>query len=216
MATSEPAARELRPARGSPLRWAIVLLCLLVLAILAGQVLLHGRVPAWDEAVSLHFAQHRSPALTELMLWVSRLHQTVAVLAATAVLALLMALRFSRSAARPLLVVPAGMLLNVGLKNLVQRPRPHWTHPLVSLPTWSFPSGHAVAATVFYGTVCALVFAHTRSRGGRALAMLLAVAMVPLVCFSRVYLGAHYPSDVVAGVAEGTLCVVLGLSLLRR
>ncbi|MBK6006238.1 phosphatase PAP2 family protein [Ramlibacter ginsenosidimutans] len=216
MAASDPATPALRPARGSPLLWAVALLCLLLLATLAGQVLLHGRVPGWDDAVSLHYAQHRAPALTSFMLWVSRLHQTVVVLAVTAVLALAIGLRFSRSAVRPLLIVPAGMLLNVVLKNLVQRPRPHWDHALVSLPTWSFPSGHALAATVFYGTVCALVFAHTRSRGWRALAVLLVVVMVPLVCFSRVYLGAHYPSDVVAGVAEGTLCVLLGLGLLRQ
>lgn len=215
MAASEPAAARLRPPRGSPLRWAVALLCLLVLATLAGQVLLHGRVPGWDDSVSLHYAQHRTTALTQFMLWVSRLHQTVAVLAATAALALATGLRSSRRAARPLLIVPAGMLLNVALKDLVQRPRPHWTHALVSLPTWSFPSGHALAATVFYGTVCALVFAHTRSHGWRALAVLLVVVMVPLVCFSRVYLGAHYPSDVVAGVAEGTACVLLGLMLMR-
>jgi membrane-associated phospholipid phosphatase len=215
MAASEPAAPALSPARGASLRWAVVLLCLLVLATLAGQVLLHGRVPDWDAAVSLHYAQHRTPALTQFMLWVSRLHATVVVLAATAVLALAIAMRFSRKLARPLLIVPAGMLLNVVLKDSVQRPRPHWDHALVSLPTWSFPSGHALASTVFYGTVCALVFAHTRSRGWRTLAVLLAVVMVPLVCFSRVYLGAHYPSDVVAGVAEGTFCVLLGLTLLR-
>jgi membrane-associated phospholipid phosphatase len=216
MAASEPAAPALRPGRGSPLRWAVALLCLLVLATLAGQVLLHGRVPGWDAAVSLHFAQHRTPALTLFMLWVSRLHQTVVVLAATAVLAAVIALRASRRVALPLLIVPAGMLLNVALKDLVQRPRPHWEHALVSLQTWSFPSGHALASTVFYGTVCAMVFAHTRSRGWRAAAVLLAVGMVPLVCFSRVYLGAHYPSDVVAGVAEGTFCVLVGLTLLRR
>jgi membrane-associated phospholipid phosphatase len=216
VAAPEPAASGLRPARRSPLRWAVALVCLLVLASLAGQVLLHGRVPGWDDAVSLHYAQHHAPALTHFMLWVSRLHQTAVVLAVTAALALWIGLRFSRSAARPLLIVPAGMVLNVALKDIVQRPRPHWEHALVSLPTWSFPSGHALAATVFYGTVCALVFAHTRSRAWRALAALVAVLMVPLVCFSRVYLGAHYPSDVVAGVAEGTLCVLVGLGLLRR
>lgn len=216
MAASDPAAPALSPARASPLRWAVALLCLLVVAILAGQVLLHGRVPEWDAAVSLHFAQHRTPALAHFMLWVSRLHQMVVVLAVTAALAVVIARRSSRRAALPLLVVPVGMLLNVALKDLVRRPRPHWEHALVSLQTWSFPSGHALASTVFYGTVWALVFAHTRSHGWRALAVLLAVVMVPLVCFSRVYLGAHYPSDVVAGVAEGTFCVLLGLRLLRR
>jgi membrane-associated phospholipid phosphatase len=215
MAAPEPAASDLRPARRSPWRWAVALLCLLVLATLAGQVLLHGRVPGWDDAVSLHYAQHRAPALTEFMVWVSRLHQTVVVLAATAAIALWVALRSSRKAARPLLIVPAGMVLNVVLKDSVQRPRPHWEHALVSLPTWSFPSGHALAATVFYGSLCVLVFAQGRSRAARAAVVVLALVMVPLVCFSRVYLGAHYPSDVVAGVAEGTLCVLLGLSVLR-
>ena len=213
MAASEPSRSGMSFAR---LRWTVALLCLAVLVLLGAQVLLHGRVPAWDESVSLHYAQHHTPALTDFMLWVSRLHQTVVVLAATAAIALWLALGGSRSAARALLIVPAAMVLNVALKDAVQRPRPRWTHALVDLPTWSFPSGHALAATVFYGVLCALVFAHTRSLARRSLAVSIAIVMVTLVCCSRVYLGAHYPSDVLAGVAEGTLCVLLGLRLVRR
>jgi membrane-associated phospholipid phosphatase len=103
------------------------------------------------------------------------------------------------------------MLLNVALKNLFLRPRPLLDDPLVRLATLSFPSGHAVASTVFYGAACALVFALTGSRVLRAAALAGAAAMVLLVTFSRVYLGAHYLSDVVAGVAVGLVCLCLFL-----
>jgi undecaprenyl-diphosphatase len=103
------------------------------------------------------------------------------------------------------------MLLNVGLKHLFQRPRPILDEPLVELVTYSFPSGHAVASTVFYGAACALVCTHVRSPALRVLAVGAAIAMVLLVTFSRVYLGAHYLSDVVAGVAVGLASLLLFL-----
>jgi undecaprenyl-diphosphatase len=84
--------------------------------------------------------------------------------------------------------------------------------PLVHLLTLSFPSGHAAASTVFYGALCALVFARWRSRAIRAMALGFAAGMVLLVMFSRVYLGAHYASDVVAGVAVGGICLTLFLA----
>ena len=108
------------------------------------------------------------------------------------------------------------MLLNVGLKNVFTRPRPVFEEPLVHLSTFSFPSGHAVASTVFYGALCALVLAHARSPAARAAAIVATVVMVLLVCFSRVYLGAHYLSDVVAGVCVGTLCLLPFLRLASR
>ena len=76
------------------------------------------------------------------------------------------------------------------------------------LATYSFPSGHAVASTVFYGALCALALHHARATALRAAAAVGAACMVLLVCASRVYLGAHYLSDVIAGVAVGTLCLV--------
>jgi tripartite-type tricarboxylate transporter receptor subunit TctC/membrane-associated phospholipid phosphatase len=138
-----------------------------------------------------------------LMLLVSSVHQTGKLLAVSALLAVVLALHQGLAAGRPLLVVPLGMLVNLGLKDLFQRARPVFEDPLVQLATYSFPSGHAVASTVFYGALCVLVFAHTRSRAARAAACALGMAMVALVCFSRVYLGAHFPGDVLAGVAVG-------------
>lgn len=198
------------------LRIALVLFCLAVLALLAAQVVWHGPMLELDQQVSNWFAAHRQRGLTQAMLLVSDLHQTAKVLAATVLVALAFGLGGELAAARTVLVVPAGMLLNVGLKHAFARARPSHEEPLVQIATYSFPSGHAVASTVFYGMLCVLVFAYVRSRGLRAAAVALAVSMVLLVCFSRVYLGAHFPSDVIAGVAVGTLCLVLFLRIAGR
>lgn len=209
---SSGAFRELLPGR---IRRALLLFCLAVVGLLSAQVLLHGPMLELDQAASLWFAAHRHPLLTQVMLVVAEVHRTVPVLAASAVLALVLLARGERRSALGLLVVPSGMLANVGLKESFQRVRPVLDDPLVQHATYSFPSGHAVASTVFYGMACALVFAHVRSRAWRAAAAGLAVAMVLTVTFSRLYLGAHYPSDVVAGVAVGTACLLLFLGLLR-
>jgi undecaprenyl-diphosphatase len=195
-----------RIARG---RLALVLACVLLVAGLALQVWTEGPVTRLDQAVTLWLALHRSPVLTRAMLFVSAAHQTGKLLAVTALLGGWLAIRRDWAALPRLLVVPTGMLLNAGLKNVFQRPRPHLEHPLVQLATLSFPSGHAAASTVFYGALCALVFAHTRSAAARRFTLAAAGVKVPLVMFSRVYLGAHYVSDVVAGAAVGAICLAL-------
>lgn len=188
------------------------LACIVLLAALALQVQLEGPLARMDERATLFFAAHRQPWLTWIMRLLADAHGTAWLLAATALVALWRGWRRDATALRLLAVVPAGMLLNVGLKQLMQRVRPVLDEPLVHLATYSFPSGHAVASTVFYGALCALVLAHARTLWLRRMALAVAAVMVLLVCFSRVYLGAHYPSDVIAGVAVGFLC----LSAFRR
>lgn len=213
MAASDASARlSAAPAR----QWLALGACVAVVAFLAAQVLLAGPVTQVDLQVTTFLAQHRQPWLTPVMLFVADAHQTAKLLAATALLAMVLAWR-RRWRDLPLLaVVPAGMLLNVGLKHLFARPRPGLPEPLVHITTFSFPSGHAIASTVFYGMLCMLVFAHTRSRAWRAPTLGVAIAMVLLVAFSRVYLGAHYVSDVVAGVAEGLALLLLFARFVRR
>lgn len=205
MAASEPAAAVSRVSRRARV---LAVACLVVIGLLAWQVLSSGPVTVLDAQLTQYLAQRRQPWLNALMLAVTNGHDTVPVLGAAVLVALW---RVWRQQARDLVwlaVVPTGMLVNVALKNVFARPRPVLEDPLVHLSTFSFPSAHAVASTVFYGALCALVLAHARSRLARALAVAAAIAMVLVVCFTRVYLGAHYLSDVVAGVCVGLLCLL--------
>jgi membrane-associated phospholipid phosphatase len=115
--------------------------------------------------------------------------------------------------------VPGGLILNVLLKYTFQRARPSFDEPLLSLATFSFPSGHTSGATVLYGLVAAWLVCHCRSSAWRAMIVGAALLMIALVAVSRLYLGAHYLSDVLAGMTIGgawlAVCIT-SVSTLRR
>ena len=190
-------------------RHAVALGALLLFGLLAAQVLALGPLTRIDREVTLFLAAHRVGWLTQLALWTSALHGTLKLLAATALLAAGLAWRGRAAWAWRLGAVPTGMLLNVALKHLFRRARPQLDEPLIHIATYSFPSGHGVAATVFYGSLALLVLGHTTRPVARVLAVLVAVAMIAWVCFCRVYLGAHHVSDVLAAVCVGVAWLVV-------
>jgi uncharacterized membrane protein YdjX (TVP38/TMEM64 family) len=105
-----------------------------------------------------------------------------------------------------------GMLVNLILKASYERMRPHFNDPLLVLTSYSFPSGHTAGAVLFYGVLAAFLvsrFYDWRRRTGAVAGAILAVL---LVAFSRMYLGAHYLSDVVAAMCASTVWLVLCLS----
>jgi undecaprenyl-diphosphatase len=146
-------------------------------------------------------------------------------IAGSSVMGALLALWFWRRRAHYwliacLIAVPGGMLLNVVLKHVFRRARPTLDDPLLSLLTYSFPSGHTAAATVFYGLLACYGVRRAHAWGARATIVLAAVAMVMLVALSRMYLGVHYLSDVLAAAAEGAawlaICITAISTLHRR
>lgn len=147
---------------------------------------------------------HAVPALTHVMLTVSTLHDMLSMSILTLLLAIFLAWRRERDWLLGLmLVVPSGMLLNTLFKFVFARARPHFTDPIVILTSYSFPSGHVAASTLFYGFVAAWLIGHTYSAARQIATVTGALLMVILVAASRMYLGAHFFSDVLAAFFEG-------------
>ena len=109
-----------------------------------------------------------------------------------------------RSAAWLAGMMAGGTLLNLGLKQIYAAPRPDLLPHLDIVHSYSFPSGHSAGNMMFFGALALLA-------GGR-IAQALAAAMILMIGVSRVWLGVHWPSDVLAGWIEGlgwlALCAV--------
>ena len=163
-----------------------------------------------DIPVSAWFHAHPDTAVTAFMLFVTQWHSTSGILLMSAVLAVVL-WRAGRHwwLLSLLLSVPGGLLLNVAVKNIVRRPRPRFEDALLSLKTYSFPSGHTAGATVFYGFLTLLLFAHVHDKPHRFVIAVAAAGMVLLVGLSRIYLGVHYVSDVAGAIVEGLLWLAL-------
>lgn len=93
--------------------------------------------------------------------------------------------------------------IDTGLKLIFERPRPEAFFGLAEPASWSFPSGHSMASFCFYGAVAAIAMAQAPSGWKRAGLLLAAALVVFTIGFSRVYLGVHYPTDVLGGYAAG-------------
>jgi membrane-associated phospholipid phosphatase len=119
-----------------------------------------------------------------------------------------------------LVAVPCGMLLNEWLKLAVHRGRPFAEGAFVDWSGYSFASGHTIGATLLYGQLLLFVLPSLKARHLRLLCIVSAALLVLLVGFTRIALGAHFLTDVLAAIFFGIiwlmLCTVLGKSVRRR
>jgi undecaprenyl-diphosphatase len=169
-----------------------------------GESVRKGATQQVDVAVLEWMQRHHSPLLTRIAIELTYLGTGTVVLMIVTVAALFLWHTQHKHSARLLLAAVAGnILLNGMLKLVFHRPRPQvfdWQTVAVSS---SFPSGHAMSATVCYGTVAYLVIRLQKHHWSRVLTGTAAVLLILLICATRVYLGVHYPSDVIAGILVG-------------
>jgi undecaprenyl-diphosphatase len=121
-----------------------------------------------------------------------------------------------RAVALLVLSLPGGLLLNTLLKAGFGRPRPELVARLMEVQTPSFPSGHAMLSAIGFLTLGALLASGSRRRRHRAYILTMAVLLTLLVGGSRVWLGVHWPSDVLAGWCLGAAWAMGCWLALRR
>jgi membrane-associated phospholipid phosphatase len=203
---------------------ALMLLAIVVFHEIAEAVMGAEQITVIDLQVAHWFNQHALPWLTSFLLVYTDLHGVLGAIILTALLAgYFYRQRASYWLFTLLIAVPGVMILNVLLKSVFGRMRPSFEQPLLQtvLHSYSFPSGHTATATALYGVLGAYLICRTApdAWGQRVMIALGALLMAALVGFSRIYLGAHYLSDVLAAMAEsaGWLAIcIAGVSTLRR
>jgi undecaprenyl-diphosphatase len=163
-----------------------------------------GATQTFDEAVMRWIGAHRIDWIERSLLEITALGTGLVVMMIVLVSALFLIATQHRFSAFLLLVASAGgIVLNAVLKSSFDRPRPQLFEWLTEPSSSSFPSGHAMSSAIVYFTVAYLIARLEKRRWMRAVTIIASLLIVLLISVSRLYLGVHYPSDVLAGMVIG-------------
>lgn len=106
-------------------------------------------------------------------------------------------------------------ILNIILKNIVQRPRPD-EYRLITETGYSFPSGHSMVSMAFYGYFIYLTFKYLKNKKLKVLLITFLSILIVLIGITRIYLGVHYTSDVIAGFLISICYLIIYTSLVKK
>src|SRR5215208_3484820 len=178
--------------------------CLWLFGGLAEDVLTGDPIVRFDRATAAYLHSLATPPLTTFFLVVTALGSVETIALVALVGAVVFGVRRQGLHLATWLAAVAGSAaLGQLLKALFARPRPHFEHPLLSETSYGFPSGHAMESLVLYGMVAYFAVLAVRTWRARTAVVFGAALLVLSIGLSRMYLGVHYFSDVVAGFAAG-------------
>ncbi|HEV2117802.1 MAG TPA: phosphatase PAP2 family protein [Terriglobales bacterium] len=204
----ESPLRQSGPALGAVLiaSLGVSLLALVFFSWLTREVF-EGELTTFDMHIRLVVHGYANPNLTLAMEALSDVGSPVFLSALFAVLVIAFLLVRWRYAAIWLAISMAGALaLDLSLKDLFHRARP-LPYFIPQLESYSFPSGHALGSFCFYMVLAGLLTARIRNLPARILTWIFAALLVGAIGFSRVYLGVHWPTDVIAGYTAAAFWV---------
>lgn len=216
--------RRLTPSRYLGLHLTLGLLaavgCLWLFGKIAEDFITQDPLVRFDQIVADTLYYLATPTLTTFFLVVSAAGSVEALASLGLVVTMIYALqRRWLHVGTWLAALAGGVVLSRLLKPLFARSRPSFADPLVVESTYSFPSTHALLSLIAYGVLAYFIVLALRTWRAKTLVICVAALLVLLIGLSRMYLGAHYFSDVVAGYAAGSVwlsVLITGMETIRR
>lgn len=198
-------------------RFGTVLFFLMAFLYLSELVFAHV-LDRYDQMLDSYIRSYRTPKLTTFFRWLTELGSG---LVETLIFVLVSSILFWGFHKREVVIVltcnlGGGWLFNDLLKEIYQRERPPFPH-FVEVTSYSYPSGHAMVSLSFYGLMGYLLWRYLRKKRiwTSYLVVGFTISLVFFIGLSRIYLGVHYTSDVLAGFLAGTIWLMISILLYR-
>ena len=192
---------------------AVCLLLIWVLAKLSGETLERESF-AFDTSFLLWLHQFANPTLDNMMITVTQLGNPMIVIPVAIITLGILGWKRQKSPALMFAIACLGdAILNTGLKLVFTKPRPELWQRLIVETSYSYPSGHALGSMVLYGMIA--YFLSQRYPKFSSIIYVAAAGLILTICFSRLYLGVHWPTDIMAGLGIGFLWLVICITMLK-
>ena len=177
-------------------KWIILFICIILFLSILEDVFEYETLALDYSVYNIVVKGMRNPILTNVLKIITNLGSAVALITIT-ILSLII-LKNKKIGLCITINLALSTILNLLLKNIIQRPRPEG-YRLIEETGFSFPSGHSMVNTAFYGLLIYLIIKNVKNQKLKYSLSLLISILILSIGFSRIYLGVHYTSDVLAG-----------------
>lgn len=194
-------------------RFVVLFICLAIFIVVLINVL-NGNIAGFDNSIYSAISSLKSNFMTAFFKGVTKFadEEPLILLAIVG----LIVIKNRRIGASIAVNLASSAFFNHLIKELVQRPRPPMEFRMVEESSFSFPSGHAMTSATFYGLIIYFVFKNVKNKKVRNTICTTLSLLIFLIGISRIYLGVHYASDVLAGFAFGIVYLVLYITFVLK
>ena len=194
-------------------RWMILFICLVIFIKFTEEVFFNEIIKTDAVAYKYIVEKLRTDTLTRIMKVITFLGDAISIITLT----ILSIILVKNKKNKIFIAINAALitLLNVLIKNLVKRPRPEGFR-IISESGYSFPSGHSMVSTAFYGLFIYLAYKYIENKKLKKFICITLSILILLIGTSRVYLGVHYGSDVIAGFVLSIAYLIVFTSIFSK
>ena len=193
-------------------RWCLLFICFIIFIVILENVL-DAEIASFDSYIYHTISSFKTNTFTNVLKVITMFGSAEVLIGITVILFMLLKnKKVGACIAFNLIIIGA---INQVLKLLVQRPRPEGFR-LIEETGYSFPSGHSMASTAFYGLMIYLVFKNVKNKTAKTIICALLGLLIILIGMSRIYLGVHYASDVIAGFVLSIAYLVVYITMIVK
>ena len=194
----------------------ISVLLIIIITIITTKIVIKKELLIDDIAYNYIVLNLRNNTLTPIMKLITKLSNTKILLIIAIILTIIVAIIKNIKIAS---LIPINLatiaLINQGLKLIFHRPRPIGFR-LIEISGFSFPSGHAMGSTAFYGLLIYLSYKLIKNKPLKIISIVINSLIIILIGISRIYLGVHYCSDVVVGTSLSIIYLIIFIYIINK